>query len=79
MAFHSAGLTINYQLVFAEQWLRKRRWHMIFSSFMKVLCTEMGRMSAEQKYPCCGDLIVEQKASDTGLLILASGFCLVIM
>ena len=38
---------------------------MIFSSFMKVVCTEMGRMSAEQKYPCCGDLIVEQKASDT--------------
>ena len=29
---------------FAEQWLRKRRWHVISGSFMTVVSSEMGRM-----------------------------------
>ena len=40
MAF--AGLT--ELSVFAEQWPRKRRYHIISGSFMTVVSSEMGRM-----------------------------------
>ena len=44
MAFCSAGLT--KLSVFAEQWLRKRRCHVIIGSSMIVVSTKMGKNEA---------------------------------